>query len=120
MTHFKNIALIIAGSLLLLHSLIPHEHHSELDEIAHIEQHQEADDLFDFLKLVFHLDFGGEHLENFKTANYFYITPDLFDAEIFAPTYQLTAPQLPSGEIQTYTAVHEIQQLTFRGPPMQG
>lgn len=114
----KNIPLLISGSLLLLHAFIPHEHHSELDEIEHIQQHQQADGLFDLLQLVFHTDLGDEHLENFKTASYFFLQPDLFDCETLTRTCQFVQSEVRPRENISYSSIEEIQYLTFRGPPV--
>jgi len=51
----------------VLHGLLPHEHHSNLSDTAeHREEHGEADDFIDYLKLIFHTDLGIEHLESYN------------------------------------------------------
>ncbi|MEO9482455.1 MAG: hypothetical protein ABJG47_03380 [Ekhidna sp.] len=117
MRHFKTISLVLAGALLLLHTFIPHQHHSELDEAEHIEQHQQADDLFDLLQLVFHIDLGGDHLEDFKTASFTFTSPDFFDHSVLERTYySVQLDQFPT-EFISDNSVQEIHSLQFRGPP---
>ena len=64
-----NIWLLLAGTLFLLHTLVPHEHHAELSEEDHIGQHESARSLLDFLQLAFHLDQGKGHLEEYQNAD---------------------------------------------------
>ena len=117
MKYLKNISIVLAGVLLLLHTFIPHQHHSELDEVEHIEQHEQAENLFDLLQLVFHIDLGGDHLEDFKTASFAFTFPDLFDPDILERTnYGILSNQFPAENISD-NSVREIRNLQFRGPP---
>lgn len=116
--NLRNISLILAGALLLLHTFIPHQHHSELDEIEHYEQHKQADNLYDLLQLAFHIDLGSDHLEAFKTVSFDYVHPYSFDYKtISASSYQLiyitSAPQ----DFELLQAPDLLESLKFRGPP---
>lgn len=64
----RKISIILAGSILLMHSVLPHEHHSELNENQHVEAHDTATSLLDFIKLAFHVDLGQDHLESYKVV----------------------------------------------------
>ena len=61
-----------ALSMLLLHSFMPHQHHDELSEEEHIEQHTSASTAFDYLALLFHENIGVDHLEHFETTDYLF------------------------------------------------
>jgi hypothetical protein len=62
----KHIVLYLAYTLLLLHNLTPHQHHDELSAVEHEREHTSAN-LFDFLRTIFHNDFGNQyHLDSFE------------------------------------------------------
>ncbi len=64
----KNIALYVATIVLLLHNILPHQHHGEMNAIEHERQH-ESSDILDILCSIFHLDLGDHlHLENILLA----------------------------------------------------
>jgi hypothetical protein len=50
----------------MLHSVLPHQHHSDLEQTEHSQTHRQADGLMDFIKLIFHQDMGEGHMENFE------------------------------------------------------
>lgn len=64
-----NILFIVAGIFLILHNVTPHLHHDEMRETRHNEEHQTADNLFDWLSLTFHNDMGEGHLECFSQVD---------------------------------------------------
>jgi hypothetical protein len=53
----------------LLHSIIPHHHHDHLSVEDHKFEHETADNILDYLELLFHLDMGEGHLENFQSTD---------------------------------------------------
>lgn len=118
----KKISLLLAGLMLLLHTMLPHEHHTELNEAAHIVEHQTATGLLDFIKLAFHLDQGEGHLEKFKTAgfNYFFeaIPYTEIELEQFVPVFIDNDFQVLAS-IDTFSSRYLSSQLRFRGPPLQ-
>lgn len=61
--------LSFATSIVLLHSIIPHKHHSEITLSEDLQQHQSVDKLIDYVALAFHLDPGQGHLEEFLTTS---------------------------------------------------
>lgn len=117
MKYFKTISLVLAGALLLLHSLVAHKHHSELDEATHVVQHEEADDLYDYLQLIFHIDMGGDHLKDYKNVNFTFISPDFFDSSILEITYYLIQSDQFQVEFILDNSIPRICGLQFRGPP---
>lgn len=117
------IALLLAVGVLFLHNTLPHTHHTESDEMLHNAEHQEANSLLDYLRLAFHIDLGGDHLENFEHANELavdappvhllnsYTTTTLKNkAENKAPSFQ------PLSE-WFFPPQHFWEQIYFRGPP---
>lgn len=116
--YLRNISLILAGALLLLHTFIPHHHHSELDEMEHYEQHQQADNLYDLLQLAFHVDLGSDHLEAFKTVSFDYVHPYSFDCKtISVSSYQLIHITPTPQDFELLQAPNLLESLKFRGPP---
>lgn len=65
----RHTVLFIATSLVLLHSIIPHSHHSELTEEENLKQHETASSIIDYLSLAFHLDHEDGQLEDFIPGN---------------------------------------------------
>jgi hypothetical protein len=62
----KHILLNTATAILLLHGFIPHQHHGELSIAEHAREHT-SDNIFDYLRTVFHLDLNDQqHLENYE------------------------------------------------------
>lgn len=74
---FSSIALSTAILMLLLHSLVPHQHH-HADEAVAVEA-ERAGDWWDLLGQLFHWDLGQEHLEEFQKSNRLDWCPSLFD-----------------------------------------
>ncbi len=119
----RNLSILLAGTLLLLHGVLPHDHHEELEETIHVTQHESASGLLDFLALAFHLDQGEGHLDDYQPeASYhlacFSLYTDLIsiglqpamivDVEELYFSYQV---KLPSRYFSAYPS--------FRGPPTQ-
>lgn len=114
--------MVLAVGLLFLHNTLPHTHHSELDETLHSAEHQKANSLLDFLQLSFHIDLGGDHLENFEHANEL----DLSDAPSHFLLSYVVFSEKRTGNIKTIyplfsewfsPAHHFWHQTYFRGPP---
>lgn len=68
MQRIRIITVFSALLIVLLHSFIPHKHHSEFSFTEHESVHQEASNIIDFLSLAFHVDHGEKHLEEFTVA----------------------------------------------------
>lgn len=112
---------MLAGAILLMHSILPHEHHSELDENQHVEDHETASSLLDYIKLAFHLDPGQNHLEEFQVSKQiqaplvlnmpvefvYEAVPELMEERVIVlPAYQFN-----------FKTRFKHQTLRFRGPP---
>jgi hypothetical protein len=55
----------LAVMVILLHSVIAHEHVSEMSDVEHFTAHKNPASVFDTIALSFHVDSGSGHLENF-------------------------------------------------------
>jgi hypothetical protein len=65
MLAMKYILSIAIGVIILLHSVIPHEHNEISNESAEIQSHECSTTFFDGVKFTFGLDHGDGHLEQF-------------------------------------------------------
>lgn len=68
MKMIRNAALFVATALVLLHSIVPHVHHSDLTSSQDKHMHEEASSIMDFLALAFHLDHSDGNLENYVNS----------------------------------------------------
>lgn len=64
---FRLISIYMAMSIAVLHSLVPHVHHAESTEIYCIAEGDIS--LLEQLSLIFHLDMGDDHLEEFQPGD---------------------------------------------------
>ena len=70
---FFKILLFHAGIIILLHTLVPHQHHN-IDEGEHEHSHhEEPQNLLEYLAHAFHFSAGYGHSDSYSTNN---ITPD--------------------------------------------
>ncbi|NNJ54969.1 MAG: hypothetical protein HKP14_02485 [Bacteroidia bacterium] len=66
---FRNSILFTALCILLLHSTVPHQHHSETEDIENHELIEQDSSPLDFLIAMFHEDLGEEnHLEDYNVS----------------------------------------------------
>jgi len=112
-----------------LHSVLPHQHHDDLNDSEHKEAHAEADDLIDYLKLVFHTDLGDGHMENFDQGKGYDLDLDTsFDSNPDIAAVACVQPFLNniSNSIHFQNTIpHDVPILrqyflsntNFRGPP---
>lgn len=84
----RHLMMTIATTIVLLHSIIPHSHHSELTHEEHHRQHENASSILDFISLAFHLDHEDGQLEEFVQGNDIDID-QLFPVSTFTATIQL-------------------------------
>ena len=117
----KKISLILAGVILLLHSVLPHEHHSELNPEEHLAQHQAAKGLLDFIKLSFHIDQGEDHLEKYQRAYSSFLFQALPADELLVAFHPVDIRKSvpPSFFQESLHSRFLSSQLRFRGPPYQ-
>ena len=121
MKALSKLSVVIAVSFLMLHTLLPHRHHSDLSSVEHIVEHESANSLMDYLKLALHLDQGKGHLENYKVVDgnqYFFllIQTDL-TSFIFQPNFEESDKLHFPFKNEALPNLHFISNLRFRGPP---
>lgn len=51
-----------------MHNVLPHSHYSDLSEEEYNEVHTAAENILDYLDLLFHNDMGEGHLEYFESS----------------------------------------------------
>lgn len=117
----RNISILLAGAILMLHTVLPHEHHSELKATEHEVQHETAHSLLDFLKLAFHMDQGEGHLEDYKTSSTVYFHFDAVVSAVIVPSFEpVLSYSLSTPQYTTQTKIpprYFCSSLRFRGPP---
>ncbi|MFY0652279.1 MAG: hypothetical protein JXQ96_09615 [Cyclobacteriaceae bacterium] len=116
----RKISLILAGAILLLHTVLPHEHHSELDEAEHVTQHETATGWLDFIMLAFHLDQGEGHLEKYQVPSsniLFHTLPSEALVFQFTPFILIKTSFPVSSPVESFYSRFLSSQLRFRGPP---
>ena len=109
----------MAVVVILLHSIIAHEHKTDMAEEDHLSAHSCAVTLFDNFALGFHLDSGEGHLEHFVTSN------TDFDQAVsslvleYTDNYPVTLGRLHSvvSPVEVCLDPHYFC-LTLRGPPL--
>lgn len=114
---------MLAGALLLtvLHNVVPHAHHGELAAQEHDRLHRQADDLFDWLGLVFQQDLGFSPVK----ATYAFdseqsVTPSPALAPDGSPHFDPFPIGTPHHDIRGPVAPPARQAITahgLRGPP---
>ena len=70
MKPIAHIFISLAMLLMLLHNIVPHQHHGEAKEEEHClaETSHKDDSLLDILGDIFHTDVGDDHLQNLRQA----------------------------------------------------
>lgn len=115
----SKIGLLLAASILMLHSFLPHQHHNETADDRHFIEHDNADSILDYLKLAFHANLGENHLEEYEKASSVFMA--FFPP--FQTTYELNNTWVEQNDIKfedQLVCLHELQlteQSQFRGPP---
>lgn len=119
----KNILLILAAIIVLFHNIMPHEHHSQMDDAEDSIEHKEANSLLDYLQLAFHFDTGVDHLENFKTASAVFLSIPLETIALFSSTCSIPVTidetRLSFNTFLTWHSPGDlfVKHTSFRGPP---
>lgn len=65
----KHLLLQSACFILIMHSLVPHEHHTESLEEEHVCQQAQVLSFLDIFRIAFHSDIGEGHLDYFIAAD---------------------------------------------------
>jgi hypothetical protein len=94
---FKNIFLYLAASIVMLHNIMPHQHHTEMSMTEDLREHNSTT-LTDWLRTIFHEDLGdAHHLENIIVSSHDldYDTASWLDDD-FSPQPCFTFDFIPS------------------------
>tara|TARA_B110000305_G_C19301406_1_gene569324 strand:- start:498 stop:869 length:372 start_codon:yes stop_codon:yes gene_type:complete len=91
-----HIFILIASSILLLHSFVPHHHHDELSEEQHFTEHSSASTAMELLGLIFHENLGEGHLENFENVEFHF---DFDSPMLLVTTYFLFTENISVTEV---------------------
>ena len=115
----RNISILLAGVILLLHTVLPHEHHSELNQEEHLAQHESAEGLLDFIKLTFHMDQGEDHLEKYQGSSSIFLFQALLTDELLVVFHPIDIKKSypPSFFQESLHSRFLSSQVRFRGPP---
>jgi len=62
------ISLFYAGVIVLLHAVVPHEHHADEKEYVHHQEHEEPESLFGYIEQALHFS-GGHECHNSYAVN---------------------------------------------------
>jgi hypothetical protein len=115
---------------LLLHSIIPHQHSSDLDNSATNEAYADADGLVDYIKLMFLTDLGEGHMETYDQGKGIDLNVD-FHVE-FTPDFAILIDKLTIKSLSNNNFASSINHtydipilrryflsnIDFRGPPL--
>ncbi len=116
----RHFSVLVAGALLLLHTMMPHEHHALIGDSNHLCPLHKTTTLSGLFQLAFHMDQGEGHLENFNVEQEFQFVavPATTCAVLLErPVIVIdTVPLHPTETTESPPSVF-LPQLTFRGPP---
>ena len=115
----------LAISIIIAHGTIPHTHHSEVSEGEHILAHQQAETIFDYVSLVFHIEQQDGALEQFVQDND-NITFDNISIPHIAILYAVFVPSNKHQETTSHI-VNNVplrnnlftNSFSLRGPPLK-
>jgi hypothetical protein len=118
MKPIAKISMFIAVAFLILHGLLPHHHHEEMDGVQHFAAHETADNWIDYLQLAFHLNPGENHLEDyhltdFSPANILLVTSLIYPNRSWIDQYQVEY-----SPVNRKKSTELIDNHPFRGPPI--
>ena len=115
----------LAISIIIAHAIIPHAHHSDVPEGEHAVVHQQAETIFDYVALAFHIEQQDGALEQFVQDND-NITFDNISIPHIAILYAVFAPSNKHQETTSHI-VNNIplrnnlftDSFGLRGPPLK-
>lgn len=119
----RKISLLIAVTVILLHSTIPHIHHSDMGEEEHSISHHSAINILDYIALVLHNDLSTDDgylvleqqnlldLSNFSLLSFTSITSSIL--EIISTDETIHS----SDYILKHYPKHNLSFIGLRAPP---
>ncbi len=119
------ILMFIAVAILLLHAFLPHSHHEELSEeelteAEHVEAHEGAATILDFIRLAFHLNSGSNYLEDYKNTQQYQAQFFVESSEVaieFEVVVLEESPKSKTTYLSNFQTRFRHKGLSFRGPP---
>lgn len=108
----RQLFLIVAAALWLLHSVVPHVHDQHEAGISSTSQNAPSN----FLLALFGTDLGNEHLEQFSLASQSFVAHEAQTIEIPAVACELIEQSVPVYRLSKSTP-SQAQSHYRRGPP---
>jgi hypothetical protein len=119
---FSKISILLAGIILMLHTMMPHEHHSSYENAVHIVKPEPIHNIFELIRLAFHFDQGEGHLDQYKQSNGQQLDFKTLFTESYGIDQHLVILEDRSVSFpvdQVVIPIHYLYpHLRFRGPPL--
>lgn len=122
----RYLLMYVAATLMLAHSLVPHFHVQQNSSETHVEQHEDASSLLDYLTLAFHHEQYDGQLEIYVASDATEVNFDL-DQSIITSDFDFVSPNTTSstevpakkyGDHSLFASSEAaIQTYSLRGPP---
>ena len=113
------IGMFLAISILMMHSVLPHQHHNQIPDERHSIEHAEANSILDYILLAFHVNPGENHLEEFEKASsisLLFLAVEISECQfIEQPVVVIQSNRVETDHILLQQFLS--RQLSFRGPP---
>lgn len=120
MKQISKIALALSMSILMMHTLLPHDH-SYSTEKAHFSQCTSSDGLLDIFRQAFHLDQGANHLEEYQAGTELelleFIPASIAAPLLMAPEAAASSPLVNPYHVNPAPPDITLLPISFRGPP---
>ena len=112
--------MLMIGGIVLLHTLIPHDHFSKDSEIVILHSHDCSTNLFGDIQISFGLDHGSGHFEHYvEYDNTFNLGLGLPSTSKAMATEFVNSAEF-SRAIPIVYHSSSISKVTLRGPPARG
>ena len=117
---FGKILMFSSLCILMLHTVMPHQHHGEVSNEIHNFEHDSADSILDFIQLAFHFNPSENHLEDYQKSNLDFQTL-VFCEDVLSPDFARTILSSIDQNVEGYDYQQvrpvPISSISFRGPP---
>lgn len=118
-------SIVLAGIILLLHTWLPHEHHTEIADGLHVGEQSKAENFVELLLWSFHLDQGPDHLEDYQLESEEDVVDDqrTFASDdtihsVFTTRVPEEAQKVSLSTAHWPKSNHFFTSVLFRGPPI--
>jgi len=103
------------GGIILLHTVIPHEHYAKTNITPEFQLHECSTTLYDGVKLTFGLNHGDGHLEQFVKV--YFDAPELLLSEILNIVFVDDSNSLIGSDSEAIYTWLNLPSDPLRGPP---